>query len=1019
MISTAEIPESQKSNWKRDKVSPPRCAILFFLGSLFLFQSDISAQQYTFVQYSTKQGLPQSQVRCLFQDERGFIWAGTLGGLSRFDGRDFVNYDRQDGLLNNQVNCIATVSSGELTVGTVGGISFINAVGIKSHELPSGFRESSVNCIYEIANNEFWIGTDDGLFIFRNGEMKTPEVKFPFAKSSVKQIGRDNLGNLMVASKDALYRQTGNSFTEVYRPPEPDGGIFDFGFYGDELFVATKGSGLVSINGNDTTIYSGDQGLHASTITKLEIHGDNIWLATRFGFYKFFEGTFTSFTEKNGLSTSDVRDVLADSEGNIWLATYGSGLIKFTGEQFKAYTTSEGLSSNAVMSITQDKTGAMWFSTFDNGICRMENDSIVKYDLRNFSSNNRTWSSLCDNNGTLWFGTSDGLYSFDGSEWKHFTEENGLPDKLVLSLFADNKTGTLLAGTARGLCYMNPQNPVEFIALDDVLQDAPSTRVRGIISDRAGKIWMATRDGVMAWHNDEIEIYSEFDGLPDNSIQCVEVDQYNNIWVGTQNGLAIFSSGKFKTILVDETSAANAVNFLKFHSGKLVAGTNNGMYSLEIDPKPGQDKYRFHHYTEEDGLRSLELNLNAVFEDNRGNLWLGTTEGVMQWTDKDRQTKELRPPAIVLLNIQLNLQDVDWEKRKAATNVLTGLPENLVVGYKDNHFTFHFTGLSSTYPEDILYQYKLDGFDQDWNTTTAQFATYSNLSFGEFTFRAKAVGKNGVAGAEEIFRFTILAPFWLKWWFILLEVIAVGAVVSAIWYSRRKITIAKHEKEKFELRSRLLALEQQSLNSSMNRHFIFNALNSIQYYINRQDRLAANRYLTDFAKLIRKNLDSSQDNLTSLRDEIERLELYLKLEHMRFRDKFEYEIKVDESLDTDTTRVPAMLLQPFLENSIWHGLLPKETQGKVSVDIRRSNGSIHFVITDNGIGIENSLKNKNGSEGHISKGMAIASGRIDLIKKMTDQHIELRGPHQIHDDAGLPGGTKVEIILPAEFQELF
>ena len=154
----------------------------------------------------------------------------------------------------------------------------------------------------------------------------------------------------------------------------------------------------------------------------------------------------------------------------------------------------------------------------------------------------------------------------------------------------------------------------------------------------------------------------------------------------------------------------------------------------------------------------------------------------------------------------------------------------------------------------------------------------------------------------------------------------------------------------------MLALEQQSLNSSMNRHFIFNALNSIQYYINRQDRLAANRYLSDFAKLIRKNLDSSQDNLTSLRDEIERLELYLKLEHMRFKDKFEYKINIDPALNLDQIKVPAMLVQPFLENSIWHGLLPRESQGYVQIDIISRNKHVEFMITDNGVGIDNSLK---------------------------------------------------------------
>jgi LytS/YehU family sensor histidine kinase len=267
--------------------------------------------------------------------------------------------------------------------------------------------------------------------------------------------------------------------------------------------------------------------------------------------------------------------------------------------------------------------------------------------------------------------------------------------------------------------------------------------------------------------------------------------------------------------------------------------------------------------------------------------------------------------------------------------------------------------------------------------------------------------------------FTVRPPFWLSWWFILLEIAAISAIVSAIVASRRKITLARYQKEQFELRSRMLSLEQQSLNSSMNRHFIFNALNSIQYYINRQDKLSANRYLSDFARLIRKNLDSSQENLTPLREEIERLELYMKLEHMRFKDKFDYHIHIDPSLDLDTIKVPAMLLQPFLENSIWHGLLPKDSLGKVEVDISKINGHLEFTIRDNGIGIENSLKNKTGTDNHISKGMQITNGRIDLIRKMTGETIELLGPYQLHDEFNQPSGTEVKIVLPVNFHELF
>jgi two-component sensor histidine kinase len=450
-------------------------------------------------------------------------------------------------------------------------------------------------------------------------------------------------------------------------------------------------------------------------------------------------------------------------------------------------------------------------------------------------------------------------------------------------------------------------------------------------------------------------------------------------------------------------------------------GTNNGVFSIEAGESIKEDNLRIRRYGLEDGLRSLETNLNAVFVDKSGVLWFGTTEGVMALRTSELNAKMTRTePKIVITNVQLNFLNPDWSKFKAEVDPVSGLPINPTVDYRNNHFTFQFTGISTSYPEDVSYQFMLEGFDENWQAVTkAHFITYSNLPYQSFVFKVRAVSREGVVSEAAVFAFTVRPPFWLTWWFILLEVIAGLGLLAVVWVVRRRVTRAKFEREKLEMHSRMLTLEQQSLNSSMNRHFIFNALNSIQYYINRQDRLAANKYLSDFARLIRKNLDSSQETQTPLREEIERLELYLKLEHMRFKDKFEYKIEVDPDVPQDLIKVPAMLLQPFLENSIWHGLLPKETTGNVEVKISKQGDSLHMLISDDGIGINNSLKSKLDTDNHISKGMEITKSRIELIHKMTGENIQLIGPYQVNSDTGEVLGTKVEIILPVNFSELF
>jgi len=259
---------------------------------------------------------------------------------------------------------------------------------------------------------------------------------------------------------------------------------------------------------------------------------------------------------------------------------------------------------------------------------------------------------------------------------------------------------------------------------------------------------------------------------------------------------------------------------------------------------------------------------------------------------------------------------------------------------------------------------------------------------------------------------------WQTWWFILFSLIGLSYGAYSIFQYRRKNLITQLEKEKFELKSKMLTLEQQSLNSSMNRHFIFNALNSIQYFINRQDRLAANKYLSSFAKLIRKNLDSSQVNFTTLADELERLELYLEIENMRFKDKFEYNISVSDDIDEEATQIPSMLLQPYLENSIWHGILPQDKKGLIILDISKNPiGQMEIRIKDNGIGIHTSQAQKNGKASHISKGMNITTGRIQLLQNLTHQKVILIGPFELKDKEGNVEGTQVTLKLPLKYNK--
>jgi len=719
------------------------------------------------------------------------------------------------------------------------------------------------------------------------------------------------------------------------------------------------------------------------------------------------------------LTSPDVRAVCVDREKNPWIATYGGGIYKYLGNGVRTYTADDGLSGNAVMTMFKHGNN-LFFGTFDNGLTSYFsslNDPIGNRLVENIKNEKRIWTSATDRQNRPWIGTLNGVYYYEqncGScpKWINFNSTNGLNEDLVLSLLPTDQG--MYVGTNKGVQLIHENGIQSFSELTNF----PNTRIRHMIQTREGNIWMATREGVTKFDGQNFQTFGEQTGWTDASSFSIVQLPSGLIVAGTQNGLYIGNESGFEHKTIHASPGSNTVNFLKVIRNHLWIGTLNGVYLWELDGN-GNLGSMVRHLNQSDGLISLETNLNAILEDYN-TVWIGTPSGVISLDLNTIESKFQNPiPIVHLTNIQTNLQDINWFEFDPKWDGLK-LPENLEFSHTQNSFTFHFDASSTTYPERVFYSYWLEGLDETWSVPT-QFTqvNFNNLPAGLYTFHIRArVDESGEWSKEETWSFRVLPPWWLTWWAIILELLFIGFVVSFIIRIRQRNLRNKLWAEQSELKAKLLMLEQQSMNSSMNRHFIFNALNSIQYYINRQDRKLANQYLTDFAKLIRKNLDSGQENYTPLSEELDRLELYLKLEQMRFPGAFEYKIITTEILNLNTLRIPAMLLQPFLENSIWHGLIPKGTDGYLQLQVAERSGNLSITIEDNGIGIEASQLRKTSSDTHISKGMEITRNRLELIQQMTQITIVLEGPK----DVKLPSGqqvTRVKLIFPKEIQEIF
>ena len=981
----------------------------------------VRAQQYNFVQYSVQHGLASSQVKAVCQDRNGYLWIGGYGGLSRFDGQTFKKYSTLDGLLHIQVNVIEEDSAGNLWIGTKGGITKITGTIITSFPFPSegsGSEYSAVDIAFD-KEGGLWIASDGaGFYSFKNGEFKqfhtplfNPENQW---KDHVRAVHYDQEDRVWVCTPKGIYRlenevisqvETGLGFTpNASNILETD----------QHIWVTSYRGGLLRYNDTTWTVYTTEDGLVSNWVRGIsQDRLGHLWIATRYG-ANIFDGTnFRTFTSLNGMQNHDLWCIQQDMEGNMWFGTDGGGLLRFRDESFATYTTQDGMSSNLIMSIVEDSAGYLWFSTYGKGITRQTDTGYAYYDNLNVLNHNRVWSSLLDSENQLWFGTSDGVTRYSKGEFETWSIREGLVSKRVTSLLEDSK-GRLWIGAKGGLSLMTDTAFINFTEADDI----KIKNIRAMGEDEEGNIWLATVSGVFRYDGETFQNFNTESGISDNTVVSIAKDPDNRLWFGTDNGLTYLKDGKFEHIKVDDLYLSNITNFLVFdRKGDLWVGTLNGIYRMNWAAFELEGKTEFFNYGLLNGLNDLECNQNAAFMDSKGKLWFGTGAGLTRYDpDMDLNTSSSYRPKVYINNVQLFLEDPDWTNMGFGLDPATGLPIKLTLKADQNHISFDYVGISFANPAQVRYQYRILGISDKWFSTKADFSNNNYMPHGQFTFEVKAVDKNGMWSEEPArFSFEILPPFYLTWWFLLLVGFTLAGVVFFVIRWRWQVARRQAERNQLIFQSKMLGLEQQTLNTSMNRHFIFNALNSIQYYINRQDKLKANMYLANFAKLVRKNLDSTQKNMISLSEELERLELYLALEHMRFSDKFTYKIHVDGQVDKEEIQIPSMLLQPFVENSIRHGILPMDREGEIKVEIKYQDNAVVFWIEDNGIGINTSMASKNlNGQDHVSHGMEITEERINLLRKMTQKNFRIVGPYELKDDEDRTQGTRVEIILPLE-----
>src|SRR5690554_70803 len=966
--------------------------LLFFLS---LCSGTLLAQRFSFIQYNTSKGLPQSQVNTIAQDESGYLWIGTYGGLARFDGENFKNFGRNNGLLNNRITKVK-ILNGDLYIGHPQGISIKNkdnsfiSISYSNTELledVSGFS---------MIGPTIYIGTNGG-GLFALDEQNKELIPIKDSPLRIRDLVTIN-DKIYLATRTGLYSFDGKK--SVLIDNTTDISFSGLNKNGKEVFATSYNGTLYRIDINKekvTPVLSNEHLLFRNVIVD---HKNHKWINSRDGILLVKEFDTLQITEALGLPSNDIDEIFEDSENNIWIGTNGKGLIRFTDEIFTYYNESSGFPSDLIIAMDIDSEDNKWISTIDQGVFRVEpSGKITNIDFISSS----VWQIISSDDLVL-FASSFGLFTYDYTQFKsYYKEDTDLPSNGIKGIHHLDDSTFFISTTEGGILFDKIKKKLKHA-------NSIHKQIKNVRDFEVDKeiIYAAASNGIYTIKKDSISL-KHFD----SGINCIELDNKGNLWVGTENGLFILKDEQYERLFLEKEEGLEFVNFLQKYDTIMFIGTNNGLYEISIGRR------NTYHYGITSGLIDLETNLNSNYlEDNRY-LWFGTASGLMKM-DLHLRTSLIKniSPKVQLTSIMVNNKEIS----QIVVNSFNDFKNEqaLKIKFADKNISFKFDGIYMTNPGSLRYSYFLEGFSSEWTRPAKNStANFTNLPPGEYILKFKV--NNGINITSDIFiiPLEVLPPFYRKWWFYLIIGGLITLIVITLDKARTRRLETKNYQLKLEFQNKLSKLEQQSLNASMNRHFIFNALNSIQYYINISDSKSANKYLSRFAKLIRKNLDSSyhEDGMVALSDEIDRLKLYLDLESMRFADRFDYIIHIEDEVETELLKVPAMFLQPFVENSIIHGVLPlKDRKGKIEIIVSDHFDHIRIEVKDNGIGISNSQGTKKvDPDNHRSQGMMIAKRRIELLQKISERSIEMVGPHQIKENDSLINGTVVTFKIMKQY----
>ena len=922
---------------------------------VLLIQTSVLSQNFHSTNLSTAEGLLTNEIYDIFQDQLGNMWFATDIGVCMYNGYEFKNYTTKNGLTHNVVFQIKKYGD-KLYFNTFkGGVCYLENDSIKAYEHNSNLLEEIGHEFVEdfvIEDDVFWFSQSnaEGLYsINQEGVINKKTFKDANATFFVKNIAGEKICGF---ANQYLKNKRFSIFKEI------------------ETFIS-----IPTITFNLT--------LRPKVHKQYFAYGKNL--------IKHNEERILE--EK--LFDREVSSIYLDQQNNLWIGTYGGGVLYFENSALHLQP-QIFLKGKTISDIFKDTQGNIWFSTTENGLFHINRAKSSYYHLnekvmvvKNIESNvfcgtdNGNVYKVYPEKKELIYQNPSGfaiknIHELDSAQiLVNYRQINHLTKEEKAFNPATKDVNTIY--TQHGKYLVTAYNGFKLFDEHKLFFDSNEhyfiDRVKKILSYTDDSLLIASRSGLYLYHNHDITKIMLDDV---QSLEITDLKKWQNkLLISTKNNGLIILSDSFKTLnVLNQNNGLSSDNCLTVSTNDscILVGSNRGLDII----KSINNEFEIQKINTTNYLYNSKVN-SVCFLNNR--IAIGTDYGIEIFETQlaEYPFSETQITKVKVNNLDHNLCALDFT-------------------YDQNNIEVFF--VSPNFRNEVSYRYRLKGATNTWSTTKENSIKYSQLTSGNYQFEVQPFIDNQNGGLSNI-HFTIKPHFTKAWWFISV-VLVFGCCLVYLIFQDFKL------KEKYKRDA--IQATQKALRAQMNPHFLFNALSSIQSYILKNDKKLSVKYLNKFSKLVRQVLENSMYNYIPIQDDVNALENYIQLEKIRFKDKFEYNIIMDDKINVCLNKIPPLLLQPIVENAIWHGILHKKHgNGKVSISFSLHEEYIKCIVEDNGVG-RGETKLKSASEGHKSIGLQLTKERLKVININSKNKIYLH----IEDVNSMCAetGTRVVLTIP-------